>query len=158
MPTLIVLRHAKAEAPGGTSGTGDADRPLTSRGRRDAGAAGDRLRAASLIPDRVLCSPALRTRQTLTELALAAPVAFDPRIYGNDAEEILDLLREQPEDARTVLLVGHNPALHHLVFDLAGAASDRFPTSATAVIEFAGGWSDLWPGGGRLVSLWEPER
>lgn len=150
MPTLIVVRHSKAASPLGTL---DFDRPLTGRGRRDAAKAGDELRAAGLVPDRVVCSPALRTRQTLDGLAVTAPVDFEPVIYDNGADEILDLLRELPDDAGMVLLIGHNPSMHQLVLDLTGAPDQGFPTSATAVIEFDDGWPDLWPGVGRLVSL-----
>ena len=153
MSTLIVLRHAKAESPPGVP---DVERPLASRGRRDARAAGAWLRAGGHRPDRVVCSTALRTRQTLAELGLDAPAELDPRVYRNDAEEILGLLREQDDRAATVLLVGHNPAAQRLTFDLSGGAGDGFPTCAVAVIEFAGGWSDLWPGCGRLTALWTP--
>lgn len=152
MPTLIVLRHAKADS---LLGTPDIDRPLTGGGRRDARAVGDELRATERVPDRVICSPALRTRQTLQELRLDAPVDFEERVYDNDPGAILELLRAQPDDVTTLLLVGHNPSMHRLVFDLTGSG-DGFPTSATAVIEFDGDWSDLWPGAGHLVSLRVP--
>jgi phosphohistidine phosphatase len=151
MPTLIVLRHSKAVSP---LGTPDADRPLSGRGRRDAEQAGDELRAAELSPDHVICSTSLRTRQTLEGLGLDVPVDFESRVYGNDAEDILDLLREQ--SGETLLLIGHNPSVHQLVVGLTGTSEDHFPTSATAVIEFDGEWSDLWPGTARLVSLWVP--
>lgn len=151
MPTLIVLRHAKAASPLGML---DFDRPLAGRGRKDAQEAGERLRTAGLRPDRVICSTALRTRQTLDGLGVEAPVDFEGRVYDNDADDILDLLREQDDD--TLLLVGHNPSMHRLVHDLTGAVDDHFPTSATAVIEFDGDWADLWPGTGRLVSFWVP--
>jgi phosphohistidine phosphatase len=153
MPTLILLRHSKAASP---LGTPDIDRPLAGRGRKDAAQAGEELRAADRVPDRVICSTSLRTRQTLQGLGLDAPVDFESRVYDNDAEEILDLLREQSDGVETLLLVGHNPSMHQLVLGLTGAAGDHFPTSATAVIEFDGGWTDLWPGSGRLVSLWTP--
>jgi Phosphohistidine phosphatase SixA len=61
MPTLVVLRHAKAVH---TLGLADLDRTLTDRGRRDAAAAGAWLRAQGLLPAQVLCSPAQRTRET----------------------------------------------------------------------------------------------
>ncbi len=153
MSTLIVLRHAKADSPPGVP---DAERPLAPRGVRDARAAGAWLRASGHLPDRVVCSTALRTRRTLAELGLDAPADFDERVYAGDAEQIVALLREQDDDAATLMLVGHNPSAHRLVFDLAGAAGDGFPTCATAVIEFDGGWSDLWPGCGRLTALWTP--
>lgn len=154
MPTLIVLRHSKAASP---LGTPDFDRPLAGRGRRDAERAGEELRAANLVPDRVVCSTAVRTRQTLDGLGLGVPVEFEPRVYANDAEEILDILREQDGEPSTVLLVGHNPSMHELVYGLTGAPDDGFPTSATAVIEFEGQWADLLPGTGHLVSLWTPK-
>ena len=74
MPTLIVLRHAKA-----ASGLGipDIDRTLTDRGRRNATAAGAWLRANDLVPDRVLCSIAARTRETLRLGARAATAMAD---------------------------------------------------------------------------------
>jgi phosphohistidine phosphatase len=155
MPTLILVRHSKADSP---LGTPDIDRPLAGRGRKDAAQAGEELRAAGRVPDRVICSPSLRTRQTWEELGLGAPVDLQSRVYDNDAEEIFDLLREQSDGVETLLLVGHNPSMHQLVFDLTGEAGEHFPTSATAVIEFDGGWTDLWPGTGRLVSLWTPRR
>lgn len=153
MPTLIVVRHAKAATPFGTS---DVDRPLSPRGTRDAKAAGDELRAAGVLPDRVVCSTALRARQTLAGLGLDPPVALEPRVYGADVEDLLDVLREQVEEPGTLLLVGHNPSLHELVLSMTDAPEDRFPTSATAVITFDGAWSELTPGTGRLVSIWTP--
>jgi phosphohistidine phosphatase len=153
MPTLIVLRHAKATSP---LGTPDFDRPLSGRGRRDAQAAGDALRAAGLAPVLVLCSTALRTRQTLDALNVDALVDFESRVYDNDHEEILDLLRERPDDPDSILLIGHNPSAHQLVLSLTGAPDQGYPTSAMAVVEFDGGWGDLWPGTGRLVSFWTP--
>ncbi|MCO6007115.1 histidine phosphatase family protein [Actinoallomurus purpureus] len=153
MPTLIVLRHAKADHP---LGVPDVERPLAARGRRDAQVVGDELRAADRVPDRVICSPALRTRQTLDGLRIDAPVDFEDRVYDNDPGAILDLLRGQADDVKTLLLVGHNPSMQRLVFDLTGGPGEGFPTSATAVIEFDGDWSDLWPGAGRLAAYWTP--
>jgi phosphohistidine phosphatase len=153
MPALIVVRHSKADSP---LGTPDADRPLSARGRRDAKAAGDELRAGNRHLDRVICSPALRARQTLTGLGLDSPVLLEPRVYAGGVDDILGLLREQDGDPGVLLLVGHNPSLHELVLTLADAPPDRFPTSATAVIAFDGAWSELSPGTGRLVSMWTP--
>ena len=59
--TLVVLRHSKSAYPPDTA---DVDRPLSARGQRDAAAAGHWLRDQGLIPDLVLCSIAVRTRQT----------------------------------------------------------------------------------------------
>ena len=153
MPTLIVLRHAKAEH---TLGKADHDRVLTGRGRRDAGAAGDWLRAEGLLPDQVLCSTAQRTRETLDRLDLEARVSYEPEIYDNDVDSLLDLIRQTGDDVGKLLVVGHNPSFHQLVFELSGAAPEAFPTCALAVIEWDGGWAEAWPGAGRTTALWTP--
>jgi phosphohistidine phosphatase len=157
MNTLIVLRHAKAADGLGMS---DADRPLTGRGRRDAAAAGDHLRDIGLAPRLVLCSPAVRTRQTLDALHLgaASTVSYEPRIYQNDVDLLLDLIRTASDDAESVLVIGHNPAVHQLVADLGVPELDRFPTSACAVLTVEEAWGDLTPGAGVLSSYWTPKK
>jgi phosphohistidine phosphatase len=154
MTTLIVLRHAKA-ADG--IGMADADRPLTARGRRDAAAAGEHLRDLGLAPRLVLCSPAVRTRQTLAALRLDGDLAvsYEQRIYQNDVDLLFDLIRAA--DAESLLVIGHNPALHQLVADLGAPELDRFPTSACAVLTVEGAWADLAPGGAVLSSYWTPK-
>ncbi|TDD72826.1 histidine phosphatase family protein [Actinomadura darangshiensis] len=154
MPTLIVLRHAKAVAGLGMS---DIDRTLNDRGRRDAAATGDWLRANGLVPGHVLCSTAARTRETLDQLAVDAAVSFEPGIYDNDPDHLRTLVGEAPEDAARLLLVGHNPSVHQLVHDLTGEAPDAFPTCALAVIELPGPWTDVRPGLGTLRTVHTPK-
>ncbi|MFE9103435.1 SixA phosphatase family protein [Actinomadura geliboluensis] len=154
MPTLIVLRHAKAVAGFGTA---DIDRVLNDRGRRDAAAAGEWLRANGLVPGQVLCSPAARTRETLDLLAVDAPADHEPVIYANDPDELLGLVAEAPEDAGTLLLVGHNPSVHQFVHDLTGQSPATFPTCALAVIDLPGAWSEVRPGLGTLRTVHTPK-
>ncbi|GAA1788956.1 histidine phosphatase family protein [Actinomadura chokoriensis] len=154
MPMLIVLRHAKAVAGFGTA---DVDRVLNDRGRRDAAAAGEWLRANGLVPDHVLCSPAARTRETLGLLALDAAVTYEPAIYANDPDGLLTLVTEAPDDAGTLLLVGHNPSVHQLVHDLTGQAPEAFPTCALAVIDLPGEWAGVRPGLGTLRTVRTPK-
>lgn len=162
---LVVLRHAKSAWPPGVP---DAQRPLGPRGLRDAPAAGRWLREAGWVPDRVLCSPARRTRQTwelvAAESGVSAPVTYEERLYGGSDEELLDLVRETPAQVRTLLLVGHNPGAQELVLLLAGEgdasaleqARTKFPTSAIAVLGLPGAWSSLAPGDARLTGLVVP--
>ncbi|MGP3687107.1 SixA phosphatase family protein [Streptomyces sp. IBSNAI002] len=162
---LVVLRHAKSAWPPDVP---DAERPLGPRGLRDAPAAGRWLREADRVPDRVVCSPARRTRRTwelaAAEAGLGAPVEYEERAYGASAGELLDLVRETPARVRTLLLVGHNPGSQELVLLLAGEgdaaaleqARTKFPTSAIAVLDLAGPWSSLAPGTARLSGLAVP--
>jgi len=163
---LVVLRHAKSAWP---EGVPDHERPLAGRGRRDAPEAGRVLAAAGCVPELALCSTATRTRQTW-ELASAQwdtppPVRYEPRLYGADAEELLDVVRETPAEVGTLLLIGHNPGLEDLVLDLAGNALGdalddvraKFPTSAIAVLAWPGtGWASLLPGNALLTDMIVP--
>ncbi|MFF5261969.1 SixA phosphatase family protein [Actinomadura viridis] len=167
MPSLIVLRHAKAAAG---LGLADIDRPLTDRGRRDAAETGEWLRGGGMTPDLVLCSTAVRTRETLDRLVLTTSrVEYESRIYDNDPETLLSLVREAGEsgvtggsdgsgrEVGTLLLVGHNPSVHQFVHDLTGRAPEAFPTCALAVIDVPGGWSELRHGTGELAAFRTPE-
>ena len=159
---LLVMRHAKSAWP---EGVADHDRPLGPRGLRDAPAAGRFLAEHGGPPDLVLCSPARRARRTW-ELAAAeldgpVPTRHDPRLYGADAPELLDVLHGVPDEVATLLLVGHNPGLEDLVLLLAGRAVGdaldrvraKFPTSAIAVLTWSGTWPGLRPGKALLTDL-----
>ncbi|MPY60157.1 SixA phosphatase family protein [Streptomyces spongiae] len=163
---LVVLRHAKSAWPAGVP---DHDRPLGPRGLRDAPAAGRALAAADRLPDLALCSTARRARETwdlaAAEWSAPPPVRHDPRLYAADVPDLLDVVREAPDEAATLLLVGHNPGLEELVLDLAGddlddaldAVRTKFPTSAIAVLEWYGhSWKDLARGTATLTAMTVP--
>jgi phosphohistidine phosphatase len=147
--TLILLRHGKSDYPGGTR---DFDRPLGDRGEIEASLAGRWLKETQPVIDSVLCSPALRTRHTLAATRVAAPTTYARELYEAAPDDILTLLRDFPDEVRTLLVIGHAPGLPGLADDLAGPGSDqdaadhmrsRFPTSAIAVLTFTGPWSEL---------------
>jgi phosphohistidine phosphatase len=153
---LVLLRHAKSAWP---SGVPDHDRPLAGKGRRNAKATGDWFTAEGPRPDLVLCSDALRARQTW-EIAAAvldpAPACrLEPTLYGAAPDELIELARDTPDDIGTLVLIGHEPTMSQTADLLAGRGSDaaalrrlhdKFPTSGVAVLRFTGSWSDLGPG------------
>lgn len=151
MDRLILLRHAKAEseAPSGD----DFDRPLAPRGQREARVVGVQLAALELEPDLAIVSPAARARETweLAEEALAkealpgAEVRFDPALYNAEAGAIRRIAETAGAQARTVVVVAHNPGLQELAVRLMreGAAPAEFlsrahrhfPPAAVAVFD-----------------------
>jgi phosphohistidine phosphatase len=156
---LILLRHAKSAWPDGVD---DPDRPLADRGIADATAAGEVLAGVGA-PDVVLCSPALRTRQTWALVSQALtdppPARFEPVIYGADVEELLELIRSVPADTDTVLLIGHEPTMSSTAELLASPGSQqedlarlraKYPTSAMAIFAVATNWSGVRPGSAAL--------
>ncbi|MGZ6793531.1 MAG: SixA phosphatase family protein [Mycobacteriales bacterium] len=141
MPTLVLLRHAKTEP----HRADDISRVLDPRGRADAAAAGAWLRGQGLVPDRVVCSPAARTRETWERAAVGGPEpVHDERVYDATAEELLEVLRETPDGVGVLVLVGHNPGVERLAWQLddspeARERTDRgLPTCALAVFDVAG--------------------
>lgn len=154
--TVILVRHSKAEQ---VPGKPDHDRDLTGRGRRDAQAAGVWLRDLGLVSDVALCSPSERTRQTWAEIQFGGAGAgreeFAPAIYSGGTTQVLQLLRELPDDDETVIVIGHAPVMPDLASLLTSGEGSRqahealcagYPTSGIAVIDYAGSWADMGVG------------
>lgn len=163
MKHLLLLRHAKAEP--GTDAVRDRDRPLAERGHRDAELMGRAL-AAENLPDLILCSPALRTRETLTDLL--RPLTKRPRVlleealYSGAGGDYIATIARTAGDADRVLVVGHNPTIHRTALALAAEGdamlrlrlAERFPTTALAVFALPiRAWPELKSGRGTLESL-----
>ena len=164
MSRLLLLRHAKSSWD--DPSLADRDRPLAPRGHRAAERMADHLRSDIQQPDLVLCSPALRTRETLDRMSDAfgdAEVVVDDELYGAGGEELLHRLRGIDDRFGTVAMIGHNPGIHDLAIALAGDGDERdrmrakFPTGALAVLGFDGPWRDLAPGGARLEAFVTPK-
>jgi len=143
--TLILLRHAKSDWSGGEP---DHERPLAARGRRQAPEAGTWLAGHVDAIDLAVVSTAERARTTwalaAAELAVAPPLRLDEAAYGASSGDLLRVVRGLPEDAATVVVVGHNPGLEDLASDLAGSWV-AMPTSALAVLAVDGTWRDAGP-------------
>jgi phosphohistidine phosphatase len=141
MRTLYLLRHAKSSWDDDT--LADHDRPLAPRGVRDAKRIAKHLRSVDAQPDLVLCSSAVRTRQTLDLIKSSlgdAPVRVEDGLYAASADALLEQLRGLPESAHAVLVIGHNPGLHDLAHILAASGPNledlaaKFPTGALATL------------------------
>jgi len=172
LKTLGLFRHAKSDWHDARAR--DFDRPLNGRGRKGAAVMGKHIIDHGTSWERILASPAVRVAETIELSARAtennAPVNWDRRIYLASSATLLDLLREQDGEAGTgpasILVVGHNPSLEDLIFDLVpddGASplrdlvEEKFPTAAFAVLEIAiDRWADLDDGQARLVHLTRP--
>lgn len=165
--TLILMRHAQAD-PGW--GIPDFDRGLGRQGTVDAPAAGAWLRETGLLPEMVLCSSALRTRQTCTwvsnELGELAPTAsLSDRLYGATDAQILAEINATPERVRSLLVICHQPAVQELAMRLAASDSDMdatmelsggFRTAGLAVFRTGREWAELDGADARLMRFHTP--
>jgi phosphohistidine phosphatase len=160
MRQLHLLRHAKSSWD--DPDLADHDRPLAPRGQKAARRIAENMQAEAIAPELVLCSTALRARETLAVLlpVLAGDVdiRLEARLYGAGVDAVLGWLREVDDAVGSVLVVGHNPTLHGLALALTGQedALERFPTGALASVRFTTGWAGLSEGGGELAGLFFP--
>jgi phosphohistidine phosphatase len=166
--TILLLRHAKSAW--GQPGLDDHDRPLNKRGERAAEAMAEHIVHNAPRPDLILCSTAVRTRQTLAPLVHrlanpAPPIALEKGLYLATEGELLVRLRAVPEEVRTLLLIGHNEGIGELANALAGDGNpgtlerlhEKFPTGALATLKLGEvPWQDLAPGQADLAAFVRP--
>lgn len=168
MKTLGLYRHAKSDWSDARSR--DFDRPLNDRGRLGAAAMGRHIRDHGARWDKIIASPAARCAETV-EIGYQAigqtySVNWDRRIYLASSASLLDLLREVEGDPASLLLVGHNPGLEDLIFDLVpddgssplrDIVEDKFPTATFAVLELdIESWDQADARCARLVHIKRP--
>ena len=148
MPMFVLIRHAKAEP----HRSGDHTRALAARARVDAAAMGGWLHGSGLLLERAVVSSSSRTRETWQATGLACPdVVFEERVYEATSEDLRAVIAETPVDVDVLALVGHNPAVERLAWELASDVQ-AMPTSAAAVFSV----EDWSLAGAVLQQLWTP--
>jgi phosphohistidine phosphatase len=167
MRTLILVRHAKSSWSDPT--LEDHDRPLNARGRRAAPVIAEWLSRRGHLPDLVLCSSSVRTRETFARMAEAVPglpePVVEPAIYHATPAELLARCAELPEGATSVMLIGHQPGLGGFARRLSAApvrprcatAFEHFPTAAAAVLTLElEAWREIAFGSARFIDFARP--
>jgi phosphohistidine phosphatase len=163
--TLLLFRHAKSSWADPT--LPDHDRPLASRGRRDAKRIAKHLAGLESEPELVLCSSAVRTLETLELVRPAlgnSKVLFEDGLYGASSDELLARIRVVPDAVGSVMLIGHNPGLEQLALLLASSGDElrgletKFPTAALATLAVETTWSRLAPGDAILTAYIVPKQ
>ena len=152
MRILYLLRHAKSSWADAT--LRDFDRPLKKRGREAAERVGLRMASENLSNPLIICSPAVRTRETaeivLTSAKLNVEPRFDERIYEASLRELVQIVTEIADDRDVVIMIGHNPGFEELLSFLTGEYR-RMPTCALAKVGIGDvSWKDVRAGEGSL--------
>ena len=142
--TLVLIRHSKAEP----LGEDDHARSLSPRGQSDATAVNRWLKEERIVPDRVIVSTARRTRETWA-LAGVIPPVYDERVYEASVRDLRTLIAETEPSLETLVLVGHNPSIQDLAWQLDESPAARdivnrgLPTSAVVVVDVLD-WELTW--------------
>ena len=158
LKTLYLVRHAKSDWE--DPALADRDRPLAARGRKAASTLAGHIERSGISPALVLCSPARRTMDTLRLISGSfrdpVEIQVEDELYGAPMGELLRRLRKVPAPTPSVMLIGHNPAIHDLALALTSPGTSRarsvdglkqlkvkFPTGAMASLALPGPWKDL---------------
>ncbi|MDZ7824371.1 MAG: histidine phosphatase family protein [Ahrensia sp.] len=154
MSRLFLLRHAKASWA--DPGMRDFDRKLSQEGIEEAAAMGSALRHRGLVPNKIICSSALRARQTFDAMNNGhsddwiTRVDYDEKLYSTDAPGYLEVAAAT-HFSGDLMLIGHNPMLEDLAIGLGQNGNHEaysqinmgFATAAVAILHFDGNFSDI---------------
>jgi phosphohistidine phosphatase len=163
----MLLRHAKAVPADGK--IRDRDRPLASRGKKDAPKIGAYMNRHGLAPACVLVSPSRRTQETwelvATALGKRVEPTYEERLYDASAKTIMDVIRGVGTTCPSLLVIGHNPGMHRLALELMATGDldareqlhENLPTSGLVTIEFPfDEWRKVHARAGRLRHFLTP--
>ncbi|MCC5932505.1 MAG: histidine phosphatase family protein [Cyclobacteriaceae bacterium] len=154
MKTLFLVRHAKSSWD--DMNLADFDRPLASRGFRDAPEMGRRLASRNIIPDLILSSPANRAFSTATIIARSIDYDLDKietrqDIYLAGVRTLVNQIQSVSDRVYKLMLFGHNPGFTDLANYLSGSNILNIPTAGIVCIEFnVDKWSVVEKNSGRL--------
>ena len=147
MKSLILIRHAKSSWD--ERGLSDIERPLNSRGEKNAPLIGSILRDKyAVVPDIILTSPARRAKQTA--LIIAGELNYPgekikeiQKLYSAATPELLNVIHSLNEEYQTVIITGHNPELTELSNTLSGKYIDNIPTCGVVKFSVETAWKDV---------------
>jgi phosphohistidine phosphatase len=159
MKTLFLLRHAKSSWI--DPSLSDFDRPLNDRGRKTAPFMGKLMKDKGFDPAIILCSPAVRARQTAQTIretgGIFTEVRFDDRIYEASPNGLLQVISEINDADSSAMLVGHNPGIEGFIRYLTGGL-EAMPTAALAVIDLRiDKWAEVDDGCGTVREVYRPK-
>lgn len=164
--TLYLLRHGMAMM---AQGNDDFARGLAPKGKEDALALGKVMKAEGYVPGRILCSPAVRTKQTLEAVNASLEiqeVQYPKTFYNGGAGELLHHIQQSDDHETALLVVAHNPGIHQLTVLLSGQGPESmiqrlatgFAPGTLAVLSCScENWQDIQPGENALTALLDPE-
>ena len=169
MKHVFFLRHGKSgwENPD----LNDFQRPLTERGRHDVPIIGQYMAEKGYIPDKVMCSTAVRTQETWELLEPTLPdqereLRYSNRLYLAVPEQVINQVLATDDSCNDLLVIGHNPGMQQASMDFSNSRSnshfrrieDVFPSAGLAVLRFdRQSWSDIHPGMGELIDFYSPK-
>ena len=163
--TVHLLRHCVAMP---AENADDAKRALAPRGKEDAIALGKAMGVKEYAPSLALCSPALRTQQTLEgvqERIKVSEVRSPDILYTGSPGDYLAEIQKVDDAHSEIILVAHNPSVAQLAKVLIGSGGQSLvqrlkekydPGTLTTIVYTGASWADIQPGENEIVDLIDP--
>jgi phosphohistidine phosphatase len=156
MKTIYFNRHAKSDWS--NKGLSDFDRPLNTRGLRDAPKMGRRLVDRKENIELFVSSPANRAISTARIMAKEFGYDFDnivevDKLYLPSVRDFLHSIAETDNSYGSIILFAHNPGITDIVEYLTNESLGNIPTCGIVKVEFsnAHSWKEVSGGTGQLV-------
>ena len=162
MKYLFLTRHAKSSWS--NPGLADIDRPLNERGKKAAPFMGKLIVDKGEKPELLISSPAYRAFSTAKAFGEAMglvenDIIIDSTIYGAGAQQLLELVQNQDDLHKSIMLFGHNPTFTSFVNLLTGSNIMNVVTCGVVRIDFEfSSWTDIDFGSGRLAYYEYPKK
>jgi phosphohistidine phosphatase len=143
---LTLIRHANAEQDADVR---DFERPLSRKGRNEAEEMAKRFLERELVPDLILTSAAVRTRETADVFAriLGVPARLlqaEDSLYLADGEQILNAIRGTGPRVTHLMVICHNPGISAAAISLAPEViTADLPTCGTLTMQFSCAWAQI---------------
>ena len=116
---LYIMRHAKSDWSGPQ--ISDFERPINKRGTRNAIRIGQWMNENNYIPQKIISSPALRTKETI-ELVTEQiskfnleDLTYEDELYLAGFTQLIEFINTYKDKVQSLMLVGHNPGIENLV-------------------------------------------
>ena len=162
MRKLYLIRHAKSSWK--NNGLSDIERPLNKRGKKDAPFMGRLLNNSGIKPGMMVSSPALRAFKTAK--AIAEEINFPVEkiiknnlIYEADVNELLDIVKNFPDEFEIIMMFGHNPGFTLLNNFITDKFIDNVVTCGVVEIEFSiSSWKEVGENSGKVISYEYPKK
>jgi phosphohistidine phosphatase len=155
MKTIYVVRHAKSSWD--ISDIPDIKRPLLEKGKKRTKKVIDYLLENGIQVDYIISSHAVRALDTAKILAHALKyqdeIKIDSHLYFTDGDSIIDQFFDLPDRYKSVMIVGHNPALTDFINHYLDTPIDNLPTSGIVSISFDTGRWDKVPSAAHKVNF-----
>ena len=158
MKRIFFIRHAKSSWADAFQE--DIDRPLNTRGKRDAPSMSKKLSEIIDEVDLIICSPARRARDTaafFSKKIKSKQFTVSDQVYHASLNTLVDVVRDIENDVQTVLIFGHNPGFTSVFNNFSEQVLDNLPTCGIFEIKLQSNWKDIRKKNTKIKNLIYPK-